>query len=99
MAKTTQSAHSNTNSDSTAVTVLAANINRTALLIQNDSDTDTYIAFNQAAVANTGVRLEQAGVANANMFFSEQLGNLDKGYVSAINATGSKDLLVTEWST
>ena len=71
--------------------VLAANLNRKYLLIENDSDTTIYISYGVAAANNQGVRLNANGGSHefpAGLIFT--------GAINAINSSGSKNLLVTE---
>jgi hypothetical protein len=99
MAKNVRATHTDVDSETSTTAVLAANSNRTAVLIQNDSDTDIWIQFGTPAVLNKGIRLENVTVVGSSVLFSEQLGNLDKRAINAIDGTGGKNLLITEWST
>lgn len=75
--------------------VVAANGDREYLIVINDSDTICYLAFGEAAVANSGVRLNASGGAYE---MSRALGNLDTRAVNSINGTGDKTLCGTEAS-
>lgn len=79
---------------SSSTAVIAANPNRTYLLLENDSDTIIYLQFGgNPAVANTGIRLNANG---GNWESSAAAGNLFSGAVSAISASSNKNLLVVE---
>lgn len=72
---------------------LAANGERSYLLLQNISNTDMFIKLGVAAVASEGIKLA-AGDAYE---MSPRFANLDTRAVNAIHAgTGSKTLLVSE---
>lgn len=73
---------------------LAANAARRYALLINDSDTDIYIKFGAAAVANQGIRLNAAGGSHE---MNITLGNLYLGAINAIHGgTGTKTLLILE---
>lgn len=86
----THSAYSVTNADTQA---LAANTQRSYLLIVNDSDTIIYIALGATAAVNTGIRLNANG---GSYEMSRHLGNLYTGAIRAICAISGKNLLFTE---
>ncbi|MCR4339416.1 MAG: hypothetical protein NUW01_05960 [Gemmatimonadaceae bacterium] len=71
----------------------AANSGRSFAIFINDSDEALYIAVNEAAVLNQGIRLNANG---GSYTMSEQLGNLSTAAVNAICTSGGKLLLVTE---
>ena len=74
--------------------LLAANANRIYALLINDSDTNVYIKLGAAAVLNQGIRLNANG---GSYEMSLELGNLYRGAVNGIAASGSgKVVLVTE---
>lgn len=71
----------------TTTEAVAANGDREYLLIENDSDEVVYLAFGEAAVLNTGVRLNASG---GSYEMSRLLGNLCTAAVNAISTSGSK---------
>jgi len=73
---------------STSTPVLAANSNRKCAIIINDSDAVIYIAYSNTATLNEGIRLNPSG--------GVLIENTYTGPISAITATGSKNLTVTE---
>ena len=77
----------------TVVPAVAANVNRRYLLLVNDSDEAVYVSLGAQAAMNRGIRLNAAG---GSYEMALGLGNLYKGAVHAICASGSKLLLVTE---
>lgn len=79
----------------TSTSALAANANRKAMLFQNDSNETIYLSIGGVAAANTGIRLDAGGGAYEATFES---GNLSAAAVTAICASGGKNLLVTEWA-
>lgn len=74
--------------------VLAANVNRNAAVLVNDSDTDIYISFRIPAVANRGIRLN----SNGGVIVLSRWGSLfTTGAIFAVHAsTGNKNLTVQE---
>jgi len=74
--------------------VIASNVRRTYLLIQNDSNVDMYIRFGAAAGVNDGIRIG----ANGGSFESSlAYGNVDNRAVYAIHGdTGNKNMIITE---
>lgn len=77
----------------TTTPVVAANDARTALLLQNISDTDMYLKLGAAAVVGTGIKL----TAGQSYEMAAQYGNLYRGAINAIHGGSStKTLLVTE---
>jgi hypothetical protein len=82
-------------SKSTTNQVVAANPDRTYLLICNNSDTVCYLAFGEASVASYGIRLNANG---GSYEMSKQLGNLTQEAINSINATGDKNLCGVESS-
>jgi len=78
---------------SSTTAVLAANANRTYVLLVNDSDAVVYVKLGAAAAMNAGVRLNANG---GSYEMSYNIGNLYTGAINGISAAGSKVLLVTE---
>jgi len=75
----------------TTSTALAANANRSMLLLENDSDTVIYCSLGTAAVLNTGIRLGASGGAILiDVRPSSKLVNCIHG------GSGNKVLLITE---
>jgi hypothetical protein len=89
------SAHTQPAASTSTATALAENHARRSALFVNDSDTVIYLRIDGAsAVVNQGIRLNALG---GMWEMSEQLGNLNRGVVNMIAASGSsKVLLVTE---
>lgn len=83
--------HTAVNVASTTATALAANADRSMLLLENDSDTVIYCSFGTAAVLNTGIRLGVSGGAVLiDVRPSQKL-------VACIHGgSGNKVLLITE---
>jgi len=71
--------------------VLVANAARKFAVFVNDSDEAIYLDLSATAVMNEGIRLNAAGGA-----YEINLLNLYTGEVSAICASGTKNLTVTE---
>lgn len=71
--------------------VLAANADRIFALFVNDSDEEIYLSESAAAVMNEGIRLNAEGGS-----FAITLINLYTGAITAICASGGKNLTVTE---
>ena len=71
-----------------STSVLAANSARKEFTLSNDSNEDIYINFSGTAVMNQGHVLKAAGGAISN--------NTYTGAVTAICASGSKNLCVTQ---
>lgn len=71
--------------------VLAANVHRADAVIVNDSDTVIYLARGNAAVLNTGIRLNASGGS-----YEINLDNLFLGAVYAICSVADKVLTVSE---
>lgn len=76
---------------SSSTTVLAANAQRYTATFVNDSDETIYLRLGLTAVASEGIRLNAAGGS-----YDIDAGNLYTGIVTAICASGSKVLCVTE---
>jgi len=74
-----------------STTVLAANANRKGAVFVNDSDETIYLARGSTAVMNQGIRLNANGGS-----FEINATNLYTGVVSAICASGGKNLCVEE---
>lgn len=74
---------------------LALNGGRVAALFINDGTSTIWLAINQAAVANEGIRLN----ANGGSYYihDKTQGNLDREAVNCITASATVVLLVTEW--
>jgi hypothetical protein len=89
-AQRTTATHTAVNCTTSSTQMLAANVSRNFLILQNDSDTTVYLKFGATAVLNEGIRLNSAG---GSML-------LDYKFVTqAVNCihggTGNKVLLVT----
>ncbi len=78
----------------TSTEALAVNGGRVSALFVNDSTQTIWIAINQAAVANEGIRLNANG---GSYYISDLDGNLDREAVNCIVAAGTGIILVTEW--
>ena len=79
---------------STTGEALAENGGRISALFVNDGSDTIWIAINQAAVANEGIRLNANG---GSYYIADYQGNLDRDEVNCITASASIVLLVTEW--
>lgn len=77
--------------DSSDTQVIVANASRKFAQFVNDSDEVIYLALSATAVMNEGIRLNANGGS-----FEINLMNLYTGEVSAICASGTKNLTVTE---
>ncbi len=73
---------------------LALNGGRISALFVNDGTSTIWIAINQAAVANQGIRLNANG---GSYYITDADGNLDREAVNCITASATVVLLVTEW--
>ena len=73
---------------------LAVNGGRVSALFVNDGTSTIWIAINQAAVANEGIRLNANG---GSYYIFDGDGNLDRDAVNCITASATVILLVTEW--
>lgn len=73
---------------------LAVNGGRVAALFVNDGTSTIWIAINQAAVANEGVRLNANG---GSYYMDVNDNNIDLEAVNCITASATVVLLVTEW--
>ena len=71
--------------------VIVSNASRKFAVFVNDSDEVIYLDLSATAVMNEGIRLNAAGGS-----YEINLNNLYTGEVSAICASGSKNLTVTE---
>ena len=60
----------------------------------NDGTAVIWIAINQTAVANEGIRLNASG---GSYYISDYQGNLNREAINCITASASIVLLVTEW--
>lgn len=85
-------AHTKVVIGNTTTSVIAANESRNYLLLINDSDEKIYIKLGAAAVSGEGIAIAVAGTYE----ISPAKGNLYKGAINGICASGSKNLLVTE---
>jgi hypothetical protein len=72
-----------------STTVIAANQKRQYILLQNDSDTAIYLGLGQAAVVNTGIRINANG---GSYEMSPKYRNLYTGAIYAIAASTGKVL-------
>ncbi len=73
--------------------IIAANDDRSHLLLINDSDSVIYVTPVGAAVLNEGIRLNAGG---GNYEISTRNGNLHKGALTAISSGAGKNLLMLE---
>jgi len=73
---------------------LAENGGRVSALFINDGTSTIWIAINQSAVANEGIRLNANG---GSYYITDADGNLDRDAVNCITASATVVLLVTEW--
>ncbi len=73
--------------------LVAANLDRTYLLIINDSDAAVYLKFGATAVVSEGIRLNANG---GSLEISEVNGNLDNRVVNAIAGAAAKIVLIAE---
>lgn len=80
-----------------SVVVLQANPHRHSVLLVNDSDTVIYLAKAPTAVLNAGIRLNANGGSYEDLMCGYD-GSIYTGMYSAINAVGSKTLLVNEYA-
>lgn len=87
-------AHTAPTIGSTSTSALASNANRKSALFVNDSDETIYLNLGGTAALNTGIRLNANG---GSYEMSKEAGNLYTGAITAICASGSKTLLVTEF--
>jgi len=75
--------------------VLAANPDRVAAVLVNDSDTEMYLAIGHAAVANQGIRLNAAGgslvISKYGPLYSTEAVN------AILAAAGNKEIAVQEF--
>ena len=78
----------------TSTEALALNGGRVSALLVNDSTQTIWIALNQTAVANEGIRLNANG---GSYYIFDGDGNLDREAVNCIVASGTGTILVTEW--
>lgn len=85
--------HTEVTCKNSSTVLVAANEKRKYLLVVNDSDTVCYLYLGGTAVAGKGIRLNAAG---GSFEMSMQYGNLYRGAINCINATGDKTLLVTQ---
>lgn len=75
---------------SSSTLILAAVRDRQVIIIANDSDETIYLGFGNAAVLNSGVRLDASG----GIFNSFEAGFVNLEEINAICASGSKNLCV-----
>ena len=76
----------------TSTSVLAANPDRKAVVLVNDSDTDIYVELSASATINEGVRLNAGG----GSFRMDLSTGIYLGAISAIASAGSKNMTVIE---
>lgn len=76
---------------SSSTSVLVANTDRRFAILVNDSNEDIYIALGATAILNQGIRLNAAGGS-----LEINSTNLYTGAITAICASGSKNLTVCE---
>lgn len=89
-----QLGHAAFNAVNTTQEAVAANPQRTYLLLINDSDTALYLKLGAAAVVNQGIRLNANG---GSLELSDINANLDLRAVNVIHGgAGNKALLITE---
>lgn len=89
-----QLGHAAFNAVITTQEAVAANPQRTYLLLINDSDTALYLKLGAAAFVNQGIRLNANG---GSLELSDINANLDLRAVNVIHAgSGNKALLITE---
>jgi len=79
---------------STTGEALAENGGRISALFINDGTSTIWIAINEDAVANAGIRLNANG---GSYYIADYQANLDRDEVDCITASASVILLVTEW--
>lgn len=87
-----QLAHTAFNVTNSTTEALAADDNRQYVLLENDSDTDIYVAFGVVAALNTGIRLNSGG---GSYEMSRENGNMDGRAINAIASVTTKNLLIT----
>ncbi len=90
----TNEVHAAVSCTSSTGEALALNGGRVAALFVNDGTAVIWIAINQAAVANEGIRLNANG---GSYYIADYQGNLDRDAVNCITASATVVLLVTEW--
>jgi len=73
--------------------VLAANINRNLLNLQNDSDVDMYCSFGKPAVLHEGILLLSGGVG---VLFLDYKFAISSVHCIRTKAVGTQNLLVLE---
>lgn len=78
----------------TSTEALAVNGGRVAALLVNDSTQTIWIAINQTAAANEGIRLNANG---GSYYMDVNDNNIDLEAVNCIVASGTGIILVTEW--
>ena len=91
LGKATSFTRSNVTVGNTSTTVLAANSDRKAAIFINDSDETIYLARGSTAAMNQGIRLNANGGS-----FEINATNLYTGVVTAICASGGKNLCIEE---
>jgi hypothetical protein len=78
---------------STSTSVLGTNLTRRFLFLVNDSDENIYVSLGPTAVLNEGILLTAGGGA-----LTLDIASMWLGSISAICASGSKNLTVSEGS-
>lgn len=76
-----------------STSVLAANSDRRFLFLVNDSDENIYVSLGPTAVLNEGILLTAGGGA-----LTLDIASMWRGTISAICASGGKNLTVSEGS-
>lgn len=89
--------HSVVSLSTSSATLLAANLARKAALIMNDHASNiVYITLeNTTAVANTGIRINNAG---GSYMMSLEAGNLSTSIIKGISTGATTPVLITEWT-
>jgi hypothetical protein len=78
---------------SSSTSVLGTNINRRFLFLVNDSDENIYVSLGPIAVLNEGILLTAGGGA-----LTLDIASMWRGSISAICASGGKNLTISEGS-
>jgi hypothetical protein len=78
---------------SSSTSVLGSNINRRFLFLVNDSDENIYVSLGPIAVLNEGILLTAGGGA-----LTLDIASMWRGSISAICASGGKNLTISEGS-
>jgi len=86
--------HTAVSVNNTTTIAHAAAATRKAIILINDSDETIYLKIGVAAVMNEGIRLNANG---GSYEMSKELGNLSTDAINAISASGTKNLMITEF--